>query len=392
MIQARIASRWLRYSVFVLVASTAPRGHTASVHDLPVGWASLQGGAPGGAGGPETTVDNLADLNAALKTDGKRVVWIKGTITGRVDMPTGDKSLLGLPGARLIGGIDLTAPSAKPFSNVVIRNFEIEGPGSNDVNGVDAVTVQNVSRVWIDHMWIHDGLDGNLDITNQADLVTVSWTRMTYAKGGNHAFCNLIGSSDSKTGDRGKLRITFLADWWGDGVVERMPRVRFGQVHLANCLFTSAEANYCVRAGLEADIRVQASAFIGVQNPIDLFEKNSKAVTLQDNFYEKATGDSAGSGTAFTPPYSLALLPAAQVKARVGDAANGAGPNLRWDGVTAVRGGGKENGPQEAGRRLRIQSGKALVDNGGTSGPARTFQNLQGRYLRVVPASHLNSK
>ena len=385
--------RFIPASVVAAMLCAAIPVFTASVNDKPVGWASEAGGTSGGAGGPEVTVDNLADLNAALKQTGKRVVWIKGVITGRVDVPNGDKSLLGLPGARLIGGIDVTGPSSKPFSNVVIRNFEIEGPGSNDVDGIDAMSLQNVSNVWVDHMWIHDGLDGNMDITNQADLVTVSWTKWTYGKGGNHAFCNLIGSSDSKTGDRGKLRVTFLADWWGEGVVERMPRVRFGQVHVANSLFTSATGNYCLRAGMEADIRVQASAFIGVKDPVDLFEKNFKAVTLQDNLFDKVSGDTAGSGIAFVPPYAMPLLPASQVEARVKDAATGAGPNLRWDGATAVSAPGKsarnENGPLRAGRSLRNESGKGFTVSREPSGPART---LQGRYLRVVPASHLNSR
>jgi pectate lyase len=34
---------------------------------------------------------------------------------------------------------------------------------------------------WFDHCDISDGSDGNLDITNGSDLVTVSWTQFHYS-------------------------------------------------------------------------------------------------------------------------------------------------------------------------------------------------------------------
>lgn len=349
----------------------------ASPADKPPGWASLDGGTTGGAGGAEVTVSTLDELNTALKTAGKRVIWIKGTLTGRADVATGEKTILGLPGARLVGGMDVTGSSSKRLSQVVIRNFEIEGPGSNDVDGADALTVQYADHVWIDHMWIHDGLDGNADITNEADLVTVSWTRFSYAKGGNHAFSNLIGSSDDKTGDRGKLRVTFLGTWWADGVVERMPRVRFGQVHVVNSLFTSKAASYCIRAGFEADIRAQANAFIGVKNPIDLFENDFKAVTSQDNLFSGATGDQKGSGTAFTPPYSLTVVPAAQVQALVSDAKTGAGPNLTWGTVALAP--AKAGGPATAAKGALAAPFIRLKGKTGDQG----WVNAQGRAVSV---------
>ena len=72
---------------------------------------------------------------------------------------------------------------------------------------------------------VHDGL---LDITNASDLVTVSWNRFRY-----HDKMMLIGSSDSATADRGKLRVTLHHNLF-DGIGQRAPRVRFGQVHVYN--------------------------------------------------------------------------------------------------------------------------------------------------------------
>ena len=72
---------------------------------------------------------------------------------------------------------------------------------------------------------VHDGL---LDITNASDLVTVSWNRFR-----NHDKTMLIGSSDSAAADRGKLRVTLHHNLF-DGIGQRAPRVRFGQVHIFN--------------------------------------------------------------------------------------------------------------------------------------------------------------
>ena len=85
-----------------------------------------------------------------------------------------------------------------------------------------------------------DGSDGNLDINQAADFVTLSWTKFHYSASrvdpagaaGGHEFSDLIGSSDNSTGDQGHLRVTWHHDWWGANVHEREPRVRFGEIHL----------------------------------------------------------------------------------------------------------------------------------------------------------------
>jgi pectate lyase len=308
----------------------------AAVTDKPVGWASQDGGTTGGAGGTEVTVTTLSALNTELKKTGKLVIWVQGTITGRVDVPTNDKSILGRPGAKIVGGIDITGSTSQRLSNIVVRNLEIEGPGSNDVDGVDCIAVQYASKVWLDHLHIRDGQDGNLDMTNEADLITVSDVKFSYTKGGNHRFCMLIGSSDERTTDRGKLRITLLNNWFAEGVMERMPRVRFGQVHVVNNLFASSGNNHCVRGGIEADIRVEGNVFIGVKEPIDFFEDDFKAITATNNVFTNTTGNTSGRGTAFTPPYSITVAAPNTIEAKVKNAQTGAGPNLTWGAVVGL--------------------------------------------------------
>lgn len=290
--------------------------------ESPVGWASTSGGVTGGQGGAVQEVSTLADFQRLAKEPGKQVLLVRGRLgdgRSRVEI-TSDKTVFGLPGAVLAGGLDILSGTA----NVIVRNLKVEGPGAVDVDGVDGLTIQGCERIWLDHLDVSDGEDGNMDITNGADLVTVSWCKFSYtSKSQNHQFSNLIGNSDTRTTDRGNLRVTLHHNWWANGVKERMPRVRFGQVHVANNLFTSSAASHCVRAGIEADLLVEGNAFIGVQKPIDLFENNFKAVTARDNLFTNVSGNTAGQGISFQPPYALALDAARDVEAKVKGEAQG---------------------------------------------------------------------
>ena len=250
----------------------------------------------------------MADLQNYASSSTPRVIFVNGVIGSGVSTRVSvgsNKTIIGLPGATLNGGFDI-----KNVSNVIIRNMKIQGPGAIDVDGVDCITVDNSTNVWLDHLEILDGQDGNTDIVNGSNYVTVSWCKFYYTSAStNHQFCNLIGNSDTKTTDRGKLKTTMIYNWWAEGVKERMPRVRYGQVHVVNNLFSSAGNNHCVRAGIEADIRVEYNIFRDVRTPIDLYEYNFTAVTAANNSFINVTGNTSGSGTAFTPPYSVSIIP-----------------------------------------------------------------------------------
>jgi pectate lyase len=247
------------------------------------GWASTNGVTGGGTAAP-TVVTTYAELRTAVNSTAVKVIHVSGQITfpsaGRLTLNNQtNKSILGLAGARLIS-TDLTAGGSgiltlKNSSNVLIKNITFEGPGAYDVDGNDNMTIDNCTNVWVDHCTFQDALDGNLDIKNGSDLITISWTKFEYLKapipggsGGSndHRFSNLFGSSDSDTQDSGKLRITMQYCWWGNGVRERMPRVRYGKVHLLNNYFNSSVSNYCIYAGYQADLLIESNYFEGVKN------------------------------------------------------------------------------------------------------------------------------
>ena len=143
-------------------------------------------------------------------------------------------------------------------SNIIIRNITfqdtydcfpawdpLDGSAGNWNSAYDSISLRDGHHVWIDHnvfedratedgtlptyfgrlFQVHDGL---VDITNAFDLATVSYNRFI-----NHDKVMLIGSSDSATADRGKLRVTLHHNLFED-CGQRAPRVRFGQVHVFN--------------------------------------------------------------------------------------------------------------------------------------------------------------
>lgn len=298
------------------------------------GWAS-QNGVTGGGSATPTVVTTYAELKTAINAAAVKVIHISGQITlptaGRLTLQnqTG-KSILGLAGAKLTS-VDLTSGGsgilyAKNSSNILIKNITFEGPGAYDVDGNDNLTIDNCTSVWVDHCTFQDALDGNLDIKNASDLITVTWTKFQYLKapipggsGGSndHRFSNLFGSGDDATQDDGKLRITMQYCWWGPGVKERMPRVRFGKVHLLNNYFNSSVSNYCIYAGFKADLLIEGNYFENVKNPIRLETANLTAAQLVNNTFSGATGTMVGSGTAFVPPYTINKIASTDVKQTV---------------------------------------------------------------------------
>lgn len=186
-----------------------------------------------------------------------------------------------------------TANVANSRSNIIIRNLNFRDtfdcfPAWDPTDGelgswnaqYDSISLRDSNNVWIDHntfedretldanqprhfgvlYQIHDGL---LDITNASDLVTVSWNRFR-----NHDKLMLIGSSDSAAADRGKLRVTLHHNLF-DGIGQRTPRVRFGQVHLYNNLYdvrATPNYNYSWGVGIESAIYAEENVFLADRN------------------------------------------------------------------------------------------------------------------------------
>jgi pectate lyase len=183
-------------------------------------------------------------------------------------------------GGRVIGANFMV----KGVTNVIIRNLQFEnasdcfpqwdptdGATGNWNSQYDNISIYDATHVWIDHNSFTDANqpdslqptyfgreyqqhDGALDMTNGTDLVTVSWNRFT-----NHDKTMLIGSTDNPTNDVGKLRITIDHNAF-ENTLQRMPRVRYGQVHIYNNYYSQAKntaLQYALGVGIASQIYAQ---------------------------------------------------------------------------------------------------------------------------------------
>jgi pectate lyase len=321
-----------------------------------IGWAAVAGGGvattTGGGALTPTVVTTLAELQAAAEGTDPRVILVRGQLEpGDLEIGS-NKTLVGTCGAEIHGHVEV-----REASNVIVRNLTIVGYGEGDCtldpdfddsvgcsSGADAVSIQrNSHHVWFDHCAVRDGTDGNLDISNGANFVTVSWTKFSYTPrtddvgddstgASGHRYSNLVGGTDEPDDfdDGNALNVTWHHDWWADNVVERQPRVRFGQNHLFNNYYNSDVANYCVRAGIEANILLEGNFFDGVDDPHEFNsaedQLTANIVADATNTYLATTSDRAtgGGGTPFVEaPYEYTLDDAAGVPDAV---KAGAGP------------------------------------------------------------------
>ena len=295
-----------------------------------IGWASqpgmdVNGPTTGGGSATPVTVTTAAGFTAAIAGMNPAVVYVAGTLNGSFNVGS-NKTVVGLCGGTVHGHLGVSRSS-----NVIVRNLKIVGYGVGDCaldpsydptigcsSGADAVTIQSsANHVWFDHCDISDGTDGNLDITSGSDFVTISWTKFHYtprtdpvgsdSTGANgHRFSNLIGSADNVPGDIGHLNITWHHDWWADNVNQRMPRSRYGKIHMLNNLFTAVGDSYCTNAGLMASLLVEANVYSGVRAPLqpaaggDMLAPTTGASA---NLFVNTSGLTTAAGVGFVPPY-----------------------------------------------------------------------------------------
>jgi pectate lyase len=287
---------------------------TVNAGDLPdfslIGFATENGGVTGGAGGATQTVTTATAFRNAVGSTSPLVVHVSGMIdlAGSTTVRA-RKTIVGLgTDAGIVGTLNI---SGTTVSNVIVRNLTISSPSG------DGITIINGARnIWVDHCTFFDCSDGQLDITQQADFVTVSWCKFNYTTNSGHNFSMLIGSSDGSTGDRGKLNISLHHNWWSTLAIERMPRVRFGDVHVFNNYFNAPGNNYCVRAAIESEILIENNYFQNVDEPWTLY------VTTGTNGMMQAAGNllvnctstnTPANDSVFTPPYIYPLRSAAAV-------------------------------------------------------------------------------
>ena len=156
---------------------------------------------------------------------------------------------------------DAGVMSMNRCSDIVIRNIRFYGPGSIDVGGSDLLSIHGCKNVWVDHCEFYDGEDGNFDITNSSDFVTVSWCTFKYnANSYMHQNTNLVGYSDKEP--KGYLNVTFAFNHWGEGCRARMPMGRIGKIHMLNNYYTCVgNVTACINPRKNSEFLIEGNSF-----------------------------------------------------------------------------------------------------------------------------------
>jgi pectate lyase len=234
------------------------------------------GETTGGQGGKVFNVTNDQELQNAIKVNTtslfphfgdthipkdksqKRIIYIQGTIalSGRLKVLS-DTSIIGTgPGGILTSnGIDI-----KNVTNVIIQNLKISRILDND-----GITIQNSTRVWIDHNEFEsdcctggpDKYDGQIDVVRGSDFVTVSWNYFH-----DHWKSSLVGNKDSlRDIDDGHLRVTYHHNHWKNEAT-RGPAGRFGHQHIFNNLYEDF-LYQAIHSRSDNQVLVEANVFRG---------------------------------------------------------------------------------------------------------------------------------
>lgn len=309
----------------------------------PIGWAAMNGGTTGGGAAAPVLVTTLDALNAAVAGTTPAVIYVQGALARGTVTIGSNKTIIGCSGtASLNGHVELLGSV-----NVIVRNLAIVGyncaPPDVDVtlggkcgDGTDAITVErSAHNLWFDHAAVSDGSDGNFDIIRGSDFITISHTKFSYSGqrsdpndtgAAGHRYSNLIGHADTNQAeDAGHLKITFHHDWWVGNIVAVQPRVRFGQVHLYNNLWTSTGGRDCIGVGVGANLLSENNVFLQVTTPIDTTSFVNATIAPSfarsvGNLYTATTGSAPADlapSSVFVPPYPYSPELASAVEASV---------------------------------------------------------------------------
>lgn len=290
--QPTIKHLLLSWSILLLFTPMPRAQHIGK----PVGFAAVSGygvnTTTGGAGGRIVVINGQADakkLQDAL--DGNNdptIIYIKGSVqlpeypdgtgpvsdvTMRMSLVRSNKTLLGVgndakilkSGLSIYSGSGEGNPQETAVHNIIIQNVTFEAAPD------DAINIQGGSHhIWVDHCTFTDGstalsVDGQLDFKRGSDFLTVSYCVFTH-----HRKMSLIGhSNDPAIGliDKDHLRATYDHNFFNDlgaNASSRHPRVRWGTVHVLNCLIQGVEKDKNtegVVSQCEARVFVEANYF-----------------------------------------------------------------------------------------------------------------------------------
>ncbi|KXG22892.2 hypothetical protein SORBI_3008G022800 [Sorghum bicolor] len=202
-------------------------------------------GSTGGKNGKSYVVtDPSDDADAASPAPGtlrygviqQEPLWITFardmTIRPKQDLVVASDKTVDGRGAGVVVGDGGACFVLRNVSNVIIHGLTIrdcrpaQATSSSSESQGDGITVFSSTDVWVDHCTLEACADGLIDVTDGSTNVTLSNNVLR-----NHNKTMLLGHSDDFTDDK-NMKVTVAFNRFGPGLIQRMPRCRFGLFHV----------------------------------------------------------------------------------------------------------------------------------------------------------------
>ncbi|XP_027127411.2 probable pectate lyase 22 [Coffea arabica] len=133
-----------------------------------------------------------------------------------------------------------------------------DGPNHYELRGIsdgDGISIFAARDIWIDHCTLSSCHDGLIDAVFESTAITISNNYMF-----KHNEVMLLGHNDNFTADE-NMQVTIAFNYFGEGLIQRMPRCRHGYFHIVNNVYTGWEM-YAIGGSANPTINSQGNVFI----------------------------------------------------------------------------------------------------------------------------------
>ncbi|KAK8473815.1 hypothetical protein PHAVU_001G256900 [Phaseolus vulgaris] len=192
----------------------------------------------------------------------------------------------------IIHGINIH--DCKQGGNAYVRDSPTHY-GWRTLSDGDGISIFGGSHVWVDHCSLSNCRDGLIDAIHGSTAITISNNYMTH-----HNKVMLLGHSDTFTRDK-NMQVTIAFNHFGEGLVQRMPRCRYGYFHVVNNDYTHWKM-YAIGGSAAPTINSQGNRFLAPNDHTfkEVTKRENSAQSKWKNWNWRSTGDLMLNGAFFT--------------------------------------------------------------------------------------------
>jgi len=160
----------------------------------------------------------------------------------------------------------------------------------------DAISIYSSNNIWIDHVSLSKGADGLIDVIEGSTAITISNCKFNH-----HNDVMLLGAHENSANDA-IMQVTVAFNRFGEGCIQRMPRVRWGYVHVVNNDYSHWEL-YAIGGSAHPTIISQGNRFRPMNKPYvkEVTKRDYATKDVWMKWQWQSEGDLFLNGAFFTP-------------------------------------------------------------------------------------------